>query len=82
MDSTWLVHGVKWSLGVLLILPQSILLGAAFPLLSAGFIRRFPQNTGKKIVTLYFVNSTGASIGILINTFVLIPRAGLEYRNY
>jgi spermidine synthase len=77
LDSPWLVHTLKWTFGALLILPQSILLGATFPLLSAGLIRRFSENSGKTLATLYFVNSLGASIGILFNTFVLIPNSGL-----
>ena len=32
----------KWTLAGLLILPQSILLGATFPLMTAGIIRRMP----------------------------------------
>ncbi|PVV06910.1 MAG: hypothetical protein B6D77_14895 [gamma proteobacterium symbiont of Ctena orbiculata] len=76
-ESTWLVHTVKWSIGSLMILPQSILLGATFPLLTAGLIRRFPGNSGKTLATLYFVNSFGAAIGVLTNAFVLIPNIGL-----
>ncbi|MDZ4675018.1 MAG: spermidine synthase, partial [Gemmatimonadota bacterium] len=33
---------VKWSIAGALILPQSILLGATFPLMSAGVLRRAP----------------------------------------
>ncbi|HET7200365.1 MAG TPA: hypothetical protein VFI80_06075, partial [Burkholderiales bacterium] len=32
----------KWALAGLLILPQSVLLGMTFPLMSAGLIRRYP----------------------------------------
>ena len=34
----------KWSLAAGLILPQSILLGSTFPLISGGLIRRFPED--------------------------------------
>jgi predicted membrane-bound spermidine synthase len=77
LGASWLVHTVKWSIGSLMILPQSILLGATFPLLTAGLLRRFPGNSGKTLATLYFINSFGAAIGVLTNAFVLIPSVGL-----
>ena len=77
IGSPSLVHAVKWTIGALLILPQSILLGATFPLLAAGLIRRFPDNSGKTLATLYFVNSFGAAVGILTNAFWFIPKLGL-----
>jgi hypothetical protein len=33
---------------------QSMLLGATFPLMAAGFIRRFPGSGGYKLTFLYF----------------------------
>lgn len=77
LEASWLVHTVKWTIGSLMILPQSILLGATFPLLTAGLLRRFPGNSGKTLATLYFINSFGAAIGVLTNAFVLIPSIGL-----
>ncbi len=77
MGSAWSVNMIKWTLASILILPQSILLGATFPLLSAGVIRRFSGDSGKTLATLYFVNSLGASVGILCNTFIFIPSIGL-----
>lgn len=71
------VHFAKWTIGALLILPQSILLGATFPLLATGLLRKFPNNGGKTLATLYFVNSFGAAIGILANAFWFIPKLGL-----
>ena len=67
----------KWSLAALLILPQSVLLGMTFPLMTAGMIRRYPQGSGKTIATLYFVNSLGGAIGVLASGFVLIKFIGL-----
>ena len=77
LGSPTLVHSAKWTLGALLILPQSILLGATFPLLAAGLLRRFPNNSGRTLATLYFVNSFGAAVGILTNAFFFIPKLGL-----
>lgn len=74
---------VKWSLAALMILPQSILLGATFPLMSAGVVRRLGNpdaqlnKSGRTIGLLYFANSLGAAMGVLLAGFWLIELAGL-----
>jgi predicted membrane-bound spermidine synthase len=68
---------IKWLLGTLLILPQSVLLGMTFPLMSAGLIRRFPATPGATLALLYFTNSIGAAVGVLVSGFVLIDVVGL-----
>ncbi len=70
-------HVWKWLLGSLLILPQSFLLGTTFPLLSNGLLRRHDTGTGWTVSMLYFSNSIGAAIGVLVSGFVLIGRVGL-----
>lgn len=77
LGSTFAVNAFKWSLSAILILPQSILLGMTFPLLSSALIRAFPQTPGKSIAMLYFTNSIGAAVGVLISGFLLIRIAGL-----
>jgi predicted membrane-bound spermidine synthase len=67
----------KWLLAALLILPQSVLLGATFPLLSAGVLRRRPERPGRTLSLLYFSNSLGAAAGVLVAGFVLYAMAGL-----
>ncbi|HEY6239296.1 MAG TPA: hypothetical protein VIW78_00500 [Burkholderiales bacterium] len=67
----------KWTLAGLLILPQSVLLGMTFPLMSAGLIRRYPAAPGESLAMLYFTNSFGAAIGVLASGFVMIERFGL-----
>ncbi|HEV8355583.1 MAG TPA: hypothetical protein VGQ17_02340 [Gemmatimonadales bacterium] len=67
----------KWLLAGLLILPQAILLGATFPLMSAGAIRRLPEAPGGTLSVLYFANSLGAAAGVLVAGFVLFRLAGL-----
>jgi spermidine synthase len=67
----------KWSLATLLVLPQSILLGMTFPLISGGLIRRDPRNPGETVASLYFTNSLGAAFGVLVSGFVLIGAVGL-----
>ena len=67
----------KWIIATLLILPQSILLGMTFPLMSAGLLRRYPSSPGESLSLLYFTNSLGAAIGVLVSGFVLIEKLGL-----
>ena len=68
---------VKWGLAGLLILPQSILLGTTFPLMSAGVLRLRGSRPGHVLGLLYFANSLGAAVGVLIAGFVLIAVVGL-----
>lgn len=71
------VQAFKWGSGALLILPQSILLGMTFPLMSSGLMRRLPGCDGATLGGLYFANSIGAAGGALLATFVLLPAIGL-----
>ena len=71
---------VKWLLAALLIVPQSILLGMTFPLMSAGVLRtlRTPADqSGRVLAMLYFTNSLGAAAGGLAAGFWLVELAGL-----
>jgi spermidine synthase len=67
----------KWSLSGLLILPQSVLLGMTFPLMSGGLIRMAPSQSGSTLAFLYFTNSLGAAIGVVVSGFILIGTVGL-----
>jgi predicted membrane-bound spermidine synthase len=71
------VNAFKWGFSTLLILPQSVLLGMTFPLMSAGLIRHYPDSTGGTIAMLYFTNSLGAAAGVLASGFLLIGLVGL-----
>ena len=74
---------VKWMLAALLILPQSVLLGTTFPLMTAGVLRRLgdsaaqAKGSGQVLGLLYFANSFGAAVGVLLAGFWLIKLAGL-----
>ena len=71
------VHAFKWTLAALLILPQSVLLGMTFPLMTGGVLRLRPERSGYAIAMLYFTNSLGAGIGVLVSGFYLLDAAGL-----
>lgn len=77
LPSALWIHVYKWSLGSLIILPQSVLLGMTFPLISGGLIRRWPDRPGETLATLYFTNSLGAAVGVIVSGFVLIGAVGL-----
>lgn len=68
----------KWTVASLLILPPSILLGMTFPLMTGGAIRLFPGERGGTIAMLYFTNSLGGAIGVLLSGFILIRLFGLN----
>jgi len=68
----------KWITASLIILPQSMLLGATFPLMAGGILRRFPGLSGYKTSVIYFVNTFGASIGVLVSGFYLVREWGLR----
>lgn len=67
----------KWSLAAASILPQSVLLGMTFPLMSGGLLRRYPARPGEALALLYFTNSLGAAAGVLASGFVMIELLGL-----
>jgi spermidine synthase len=77
LGSEWLVLGAKLAVSCLLILPQSVLLGATFPLMSAGLVRAHPAASGESVSMLYFTNSLGAAVGVLVGGFLLIDWVGL-----
>jgi predicted membrane-bound spermidine synthase len=68
---------LRWLYAALLILPQTLLLGATFPLMSSGLLRAFPELPGSSIALLYFSNSIGAVVGVLCSGFILIGSVGL-----
>ena len=77
LESQMAIALFKWTLSGCLILPQSILLGMTFPLMSTSLIRRFPGSSGATIAILYFTNSLGAAVGVLVSGFWLVAEVGL-----
>jgi spermidine synthase len=77
VGETAMLPVLKWGLAGLLILPQSILLGATFPLMSAGVVRRVTEAPGRVVALLYFANSLGAAVGVLASGFWLVRVVGL-----
>ena len=67
----------QWTIGAVLILPASVLLGTTFPLMSAGLLRRSGNGTGRLLAALYCANGLGGALGTLIAGFALVGSFGL-----
>ena len=77
LGNATLGNALKWTSAAALIMPQSVLLGMTFPLLTAGILRRYPDHPGGSLAMLYFTNSIGAAAGVLASGFWLISHVGL-----
>lgn len=77
LAGSWLLPLAKWGIASALILPQSVLLGTTFPLMSAGVLRLDRRTPGRSLALLYFSNSLGAAAGVLVAGFYLVALAGL-----
>ena len=77
LESEMTIDVVKWTAAAALTLPQAIMLGATFPLMSTGLMRMHPSSPGSTLSWLYFTNSLGASLGVLASGFYLIGKVGL-----
>jgi len=72
-----LVTFSKLLLAGLLVFPQTVLLGATFPLMVAGLHRCNSDSMGYSTAGVYFINSLGAAFGVLVTGFYLAPEYGL-----
>jgi predicted membrane-bound spermidine synthase len=77
LAGSWILTAAKWTVAAALILPQSVLLGMTFPLMSAGILRLTRGQPGRILSLLYFSNSLGAAVGVLVAGFYLVERVGL-----
>lgn len=67
---------VQIGLCLLLTLPFATLLGMTFPLLATGVIRSFRDGGRASLPLLYFGNSLGGAIGILVCSYWLVSAFG------
>ena len=77
LAGSWALGAARWAIAGALILPQSVLLGMTFPLMSAGMLRLNPGQPGRTLSLLYFSNSLGAALGVLVAGFYLVELVGL-----
>ncbi len=77
LQSPGLVTIWQWLSSALLIAPQTVLLGATFPLMVQGVLRLVPAQDGEVLGGMYFANGIGAAAGVLAATFLLLPAIGM-----
>jgi predicted membrane-bound spermidine synthase len=77
LGSPLTVEIYKYTLCGVLIVPQTVLLGMTFPLMSGAVIRRSPEASGHHLAMLYFTNSIGAAAGALAAAFLLLGWMGM-----
>jgi len=73
-----LAESLKVGISVLITAPMTILLGTTFPLLGVAMIRISRDGGQSAFPLLYFTNSIGAAVGILLASYMLIPQLGTE----
>ncbi len=74
--SPWLL-ALRFGFGLAAILVPATLMGGTLPILTRLVTRSLGELRGR-VAGLYFVNSLGAVIGVLVGDFLWIPRHGLE----
>jgi predicted membrane-bound spermidine synthase len=77
LQSPGLVTFWQWLSAAVLIAPQTVLLGATFPLMVQGVLRLVPAQDSEVLGGMYFANGLGAAAGVLAATFVLLPAVGM-----
>jgi spermidine synthase len=75
-SSPLLLSLVRAGLAALFLLPPTILMGGTLPLLVRRFVGE-REGSGRVVSALYAINTLGATAGVALAGFVLIPRAGL-----
>jgi spermidine synthase len=75
-DSPLMMSLVRVGLAALFLLPPTILMGGTLPLLVRRFVGE-REGSGKVVSALYAINTLGATTGVALAGFVLIPNVGL-----
>jgi spermidine synthase len=68
---------IHFGLGVLLMLPATLILGALFPVMSSALASE-KGNAEAAVGEVYFANTLGSAAGAFLAGFVLIPALGLR----
>jgi spermidine synthase len=76
--SPLIAEPLKICLAVLITVPMAILLGTTFPLLGVALVRIGRDGGQQAFPLLYFTNSIGAAVGVLLASYYLIPQLGTE----
>ena len=71
---------IRFMLSLAVFLVPTFLMGATLPVLIHALTHNKKQ-IGHSVATLYGVNTTGAVLGVIVSTFVVLPMVGLQYTN-
>ena len=77
LSNIFIIQWFKYFLAFFLIIPQCILLGCTFPLFSLSLVRTQSEDRGSILCFLYFSNSIGGALGVLLCGFIFIELFGL-----
>ncbi len=76
IQKAWLLNSARIALGMIVLLPPTLIMGASLPLLA-----RFAVDVAKQIpaavISLYSINIAGAVLGVLAAGFWLLPSMGM-----
>jgi spermidine synthase len=76
-NSFWQLQSIEFAMIVFIVLPPTILMGAAFPLAGRLFVKK-SVSVGKSVGTLYASNTIGNILGSFAGGFILLPLFGVE----
>jgi len=74
----WIRHGVVFCVSVLFTLAAAVLMGMVFPLALDWYLGT-GGGASRSVAPVYAVNTAGSVAGILVATFVVLPRMGVEW---
>lgn len=78
LENVWLLNGGRTLLGMMALLPPTLLMGATLPVL-ARFVADRARHVPAGILLFYAINIIGAVVGCLAAGFVLLPALGLSH---
>jgi spermidine synthase len=73
----WVLHGVDFSVSAIFMIAPSVLMGMIFPLVLRWRLAG-PGNLSPSVAPVYASNTVGCLAGILVATFLILPRLGVE----
>ena len=76
IENAWLLNSARISLGMVVLLPPTLIMGASLPLL-ARFAVDVAKHIPSAVISLYSINIAGAVVGVLAAGFWLLPAMGM-----
>ena len=76
IENIWLLNSARTFLGMLVLLPPTLLMGASLPLL-VRFVADVAVKVPSAVIGMYAINIVGAVLGVLAAGFWLLPSMGM-----